>query len=63
LPPSFAAIGLNLAGQQAQQSGFTGAVATDQADTLAGIDLEAGAVQQLFGAERRWRGCRYSTKA
>ncbi len=51
LAPSFAAVGLNLAGQQAKQGGFTGAVATDQADPLAGVDLEAGAIQQFFGTE------------
>jgi hypothetical protein len=51
LPPDVAAIGVHFASQQAQQRGFAGAVAANQADPFARIELETGAVQQLFSAE------------
>ena len=41
-----AAIGIQLAGDQAQQGGLTAAVAADQADPLALVDGHGGAVEQ-----------------
>ena len=36
----------DLAGDSAQQRGFSGAVASDQTNSPAGIDREVGAIQQ-----------------
>ena len=51
-PPSSAMF----AGDGAQQRGFAGAVAADQADAPAGIDREVGAVQQRAAAQADDRG-------
>ena len=48
---NFAAVDGEFAGDGAQQGGFAGAVAPDQADAAAGIDGEVGAVEQRAAAE------------
>ncbi len=44
--PDLAVVGLNLAAQHAQQRRLAGAVAAEQTDALAGVDLEIDARQQ-----------------
>ena len=52
LSPDLATVGRDAALGELQQRGLAGAVAADQADALAGVDLEARVVEQGFGAER-----------
>ena len=51
LTPDLAAIGVQLIGQQTQQGGLARTVAANQANPFAGVQLKAGAIQQLFSAE------------
>ena len=51
LAPDLATVRLNLGSQQAQQGGLARAVATNQTDPLARINLEAGLIEQRFGAK------------
>ena len=52
----FAAVGVQVAGDGFQQRGFAGAVAADEADTLAGVDGQVGAVQQGAAAHADGEG-------
>ena len=52
LPPHGAAVGRQLAAQDLEQRGLAGAVAADDADALARLDLQAGIVEQRKMAVR-----------
>ena len=49
-----AAIGIDLAGEDAQQGGFAGAVAADQAEALAFGDAERDVLERAGGSRRIW---------
>jgi hypothetical protein len=51
LPPELAGVGAELAVRDPQQRRLAGAIATDQADALAGVELEARMVEQGLGSE------------
>jgi hypothetical protein len=46
LAPDLAVVQRTEAGQRLEQAGLAAAVAADQADALAGIDLQRGVVEQ-----------------
>ena len=48
--PALAAVGVDLARQDVQKGGLAGAIGAQQADLLAGLDLEVDLVQQGEGA-------------
>ena len=50
LTPDFAVIGLDVAGDDFHQRGFTFAVAAQQPDSLAGVQLKVGIIEQGMGA-------------